>query len=106
MTRRATHRTKVAGVTLDLPIHLDPDTTEGLASQVTQRVREIEASSTRIDTQAFALTAAVTFAAELAQTKTDNDRSIAEVIKALSAILGKLDDLIETCQKPRPPSAP
>jgi len=101
-----THRTSVAGVTIDLPIFQNPETTEQLAQQVTERVREIEASSKRIDTQAFALTAAVSFAAELAQAIKHHDHDIAEVTKALSAIVQRLDDLIQTYNTPEPPHSP
>jgi len=102
----STHRTKVAGVTIDLPVFKDPDTTEQLASQVTERIREIEASSKRIDTQAFALTAAVSFAAELAQAKKDHDADTAEITKALSVILARLDQLIQGYAASPPPRTP
>ena len=91
---RRTHRTTVAGVTLDLPLHKDPETTEQIARQVTERIREIEDNSTRIDTQAFALTAAVSFAIDLAESKADQEAETAETVKALSAILARLDEIV------------
>ncbi|MFO7974822.1 MAG: cell division protein ZapA [Candidatus Hydrogenedentota bacterium] len=102
----STHRTKVAGVTIDLPIFDDVDTTEQLANLVTERVREIEASSNKIDTQAFALAAAVSFAADLAHAQKEHDRDTAEITKALSSILARLDQLIQMYSAARPPKTP
>lgn len=90
-----THKTTVAGVALALPVFDTPENTEELAQRVTERMREIEAGSHKIDTQAFALTAAVSFAAELAVARKDHEREMADVIKALSAILVRLDELLE-----------
>ena len=97
------HRTTVAGVTLDLPVYKDPETTEKIAQQVTARIKEIEEVSQRIDTQAFALTAAVMFAAEVAQQKEECDHDAADVVKALSAILARLEDIVEAYGTDAPP---
>jgi cell division protein ZapA (FtsZ GTPase activity inhibitor) len=95
-----THRTRIAGLTLDLPVHGDPEETERLAEEVTARVREIEAASTRIDTQAFALKAALSFAAELREAKAAHDADTAEILKALDAILTRLEDIVATDERP------
>lgn len=93
---RSTHRTQVAGVTLDLPMYRDAETTEKLAQEVTQRIREIEETSQRIDTQAFALAAAVSFAAELADAREEHRRDSADAAKSLTVILARLDEIIQS----------
>lgn len=88
------HRTTVAGVSLNLPVYDTPEETERLAALVTERIKHIEADSTRIDTQAYALTAAVHFAAEAARAHKLHEEELAEAATALTAILDRINDIV------------
>ncbi len=88
------HRTTVAGVTLNLPVYGSPEETERLATLVTERIKHIESDSTRIDTQAYALTAAVHFAAEATRARKQHEEELAEAATALTAILDRINDIV------------
>ncbi len=88
--KRMTIQRKVAGVTLPVPIYQDEKTTSELIEMVNERVRDIEAQSTRIDTHAFALLAALSFAADLHETRQQREREGRELLKALRKIAESL----------------
>ena len=88
------HRTTVAGVSLTLPIYGSPEETEELAARVSEQIKQIEADSTRIDTQAYALTAAVHFAAEASQANKRHQDEIDEIAGALTALLTRINDIV------------
>ncbi|HPK00476.1 MAG TPA: cell division protein ZapA [Candidatus Hydrogenedentes bacterium] len=88
------HRTTVAGVSLNLPVYGTPEETEELATLVTERIKQIESDSTRIDTQAYALSAAVHFAAEASQASKRHQDELDEIATALTALLARLNDII------------
>ncbi len=84
-------RVKLAGKTIEVPVYGDSHATQQLAARVNARIKEIEERSGRIDTQAFALEAALAFAAELkaVQEAADGDR------KAMFAELDRLSKEID-----------
>lgn len=90
-----TVRTRIAGTVLDLPVVQDEAHTAAIADKVTERFREIEAASPRIDTQAFALQAAFSFAAELERISTERDEETRELVHALAELAGRLETLIQ-----------
>ncbi|MFP4171449.1 MAG: cell division protein ZapA [Candidatus Hydrogenedentota bacterium] len=90
-----TIRTRIAGTVLDLPVVEDEAHTTKIANKVTERFREIEAGSPRINTQAFALQAAFSFAAELDRLSTERDEETRELVHALADLAGRLETLIQ-----------
>lgn len=91
-----TIRTRIAGTVLDLPLVEDEAYTAQIADKVTERFREIEAASPRIDTQAFALQAAFSFAAELERLTADREEETRELVHALARLAGRLEALIRS----------
>ncbi len=91
---------KVAGTTLHVPIYGDAAATSEIVEQVTNRFREIEASSDRIDTQAFALLTAVSFAAALADEQAAAQEDTKDILVALARIQQSLQDLLEDLTAP------
>ena len=90
-----TIRTRIAGTVVELPLVRDEAYTAQIADKVTERFREIEAASSRINTQAFALQAAFSFAAELEHLNTEREEEIRELVHALANLAGRLEDLIQ-----------
>jgi cell division protein ZapA (FtsZ GTPase activity inhibitor) len=92
--KRPTLRKKIANSTLQVPIYGNEKRTDELIQQVNERVKQIEEESDRIDTQAFAILAALSFAAEVRELQEAraaegenvlrNLRKLAESIRALT----------------------
>lgn len=93
-------QTKLAGVSLSVPICIDPETTQRVIESVNQRLSEIEARSTRINTQTFALLAAYSFAADLEELRRDSKADTQELLKALDKLVDRFGRILE----PPPPS--
>ena len=85
---------KLGGKTVSVPIYRDRRTTLRLVRRVTEKLKQIEADSPRIDTQAFALDAALSFAAESAQAEILRESESKEVFKELDHISRELDALV------------
>ena len=88
-------RVKIANATLQVPVYIDKATTLQIAEEISKRFKDIEEESVRIDTQAFALHAAFTYAIEkhaLEQQQDDDNRTM---VKALDKITTRLDDLTD-----------
>ncbi len=86
---------RVGNFTLRVPICANQATTQAIADTITERLKAIEARSTRVDTQAFALTAAFEFAAELQRTQSGQEQDNKELLVALDAIATRMQDLLE-----------
>lgn len=84
----------LAGVRLRVPVYLDPETTLAIAERVNDRIKAIEAASTRIDSQAFALTAAFEFATELHAANAERDQDHRDLTKRLNALTSRLDTIL------------
>ena len=91
---------KLAGVRLNIQPYGDPETTRRAAQEVTRLVREIEARSNRIDTQAFALEAALAFAAELDL----KDQAQVKETKELLVAFDRLTEMLRTILDEFPPA--
>ncbi|HIJ66528.1 MAG TPA: cell division protein ZapA [Candidatus Hydrogenedentes bacterium] len=98
--------TRIAGVPIQVPIYTDIEHTRRIIDIVNDRLRDIESSSSRIDTQAFALLAAVSFAAEVEDLAKAAERDDREVLVALDAILDGLRDLIRELEDDPPEERP
>ncbi len=85
----------IAGSRIRVPIFGDEAATKALAERVSQEVTAIEASSERIDTQAFALQAAMAFAAESRGLEADHTQEVAQLQVALDQLSAKLAELLE-----------
>ena len=96
MTEEGTNVTvTIGGIPLRVPVSDTPDHTRALAELVNRKLHEIEAQSTRIDTQAFALLTAMSFAAELSTLKHQQAQDEREILLALSSILDNIREILE-----------
>ena len=85
----------IAGRKLDAPVYEDKETTSRIVKRVNKRLKEIEKGSKRIDTQAFALLSAVSFAAELELSEAGRKDDVKEVLVALDRLSTALKELVE-----------
>lgn len=81
---------KIANVALKVPRCRDLATTRALASAIEDRMREIEAASTRIDTTAFALRTAYEFAMDLYLLRQEQEGTVEEIAVALDGLLERI----------------
>ena len=90
------NRTKVriAEKTITVPIYHDRRTTLRLAKRLDERIQEIEKASERIDTQAFALEAALSFAAELAAAEQEREDETTQAFKDRGRWSKPLDEIL------------
>lgn len=79
--------------TVEVPLVESVDVTEAIAARVTQMLLEIEGEGGRINTHAFALRAAHTFAAELRMCQEERARETMEVAKTLDRLASQLEEL-------------
>ena len=84
---------RIAGKSIKVPIYRDRRTTLKLIQRLNSRIQEIEKNSDRIDTQAFALQAALSFAAELADIEAEQEAETTQVFNELDALTKTLDRL-------------
>lgn len=87
-------RTKIANVSLNLPVYRDKKSTLELAEEVEAVVAGMEADAARIDSQAFALLAAYEFARRLKVLEDENDADLRELLKALDGVASTLQRLV------------
>ena len=85
----------IAGSRIRVPIFGNEAATKALAERVSQEIAAIEASSERIDTQAFALQAAMAFAAESRSLEATHHKEVAQLQVALEELSAKLAELLE-----------
>jgi NAD-dependent oxidoreductase involved in siderophore biosynthesis len=78
---------------VEVPMVESPEVTDEIAEAVTRRLQEIEGEATRINTHAFALRAAHTFAADLHRCQTERARETIELTKALDRLASQLDEV-------------
>lgn len=87
-------RVRVGGKSITVPLYGDRRATLRLVKRVNERLEEIEKKHPRIDTQAFALEAAVAFAAELAEAEALHEEETTEVFNDLDSLSKSVDALI------------
>lgn len=84
----------IGGIKVDIPGLVDAGLAERAADEVARRLQHAEANSKRIDTIAFALTAAHALAMELEQLKGQQDTDANDLAKALQTLNEALQDLL------------
>ncbi len=84
---------RVAGVPIETPVYQNEARTREIVAEVEKRLETIEAASKRIDTQAFALRAAVELAIELNRTLDEREEETRELVKTLSRLADQLQRL-------------
>lgn len=92
---------QIANATVRVPVYKSPEETTALAARVSERVREFEAASTRVNTQVFALQTAYTFAMELLELReeiAEREGQIVERIQRVAVDIEKLRDEIDEGQ--------
>ena len=88
----------VGRVPLNVPIVIDKKTTLEIADEVNARLERIEDESGRIDTRAFALLAAISFAAELEQVQRERKDETREILLKLDEICDALEAALDEYQ--------
>jgi len=91
-----TIRAQVGRFPLDIPVFGDKETTLQIVQKVNDRLRDVEGKSGRVDTMAFALRAAVEFAADLHRAKADHAEETKEILVALDAISDTLRAILDS----------
>ena len=86
---------KIAGVTLSVPVSHDDETTAAIVQSVNDRLRQINAESTKINTQHFALLAAYSFASEVQELRRQAKDQEREFLTKLDDLLTKLKSIID-----------
>ena len=90
-----TIQVKLGGRTVDVPVYKDKDSTLTLVKKVNDRLKDIEAKSVRIDTQAYALEAALSFAMEAMQHDDEKQENTRDLLVELDALEKELTRLIQ-----------
>lgn len=86
-------KVRIAGKTITVPVYRNRRTTLRLAKRLDERIQEIEKAGSRIDTQAFALEAAISFLAELADAEQEREEETTQVFNDLDSLSKTLDEL-------------
>lgn len=84
---------KIGGRNFNVPILKDEDTTYYIAKLVQERIKEIEKRSQRIDTQAFAIEAAMTFAFAQLDAEEELADNTADLMKALTSLSEAIESI-------------
>lgn len=101
----------VGGMRLRVPIIVDAETTQSIVDRVNERLKQIQSQSTRIDTYAFAVLAAVSFAGEAEeltrqreiehkQADKERDQETRELLSALGDINKGLRNVLRKIREP------
>lgn len=84
---------RIGNRTFSVPRLKDDDTTYHIAKLLQVRLQEIEARADRIDTQAFAIEAAMAFAFNLLESEETLEAETKEMMSELSKLSKKLTDI-------------
>ncbi|MFP6597465.1 MAG: cell division protein ZapA [Candidatus Hydrogenedentota bacterium] len=84
---------KIGGRTFSVPRLKDENTTYHIAKLLQERLKQIEAKSSRIDTQAFAIEAAMSFALDHLVAEETLDEETQEMMVALSELSKELQSI-------------
>lgn len=97
--KHETMQVKLGGKTVTVPVFRDEIKTLRIVDQVNQRLQEIEDGSSRIDTQAFALQTAYTFAVELAHAEAQLDADGQDMLLALTRLSRSLGEVLKVLER-------
>jgi len=100
----------VGGIPLRIPVYIDAATTQAIVDDVNAMLKQIEQESARVDTQRFALLAAVHFATEVRRVQQDAEveiktkdsatgAEIAEVLAELSRLVDAVRETLEEAEE-------
>ena len=84
-----TVQVRLGGVTLPVPLHQSEEETLRLAEEMNDRLKAIESSAARVDSQAFALQLAYSYALEVELLKMKLHDEQREIEKALEEVLNR-----------------
>jgi hypothetical protein len=93
---------RVGRITIPVPEGVRRELADDIAERLTSRLAEIEAKSTRVDTQIFALQLAFEYALRLHALSEEQQEISAGLTKALSQLNEELEILLAT-KPPEPP---
>ena len=79
----------------NVPRLKDEDTTYHIAKMLSDRLKKIEAKSSRIDSQAFAIEAAMSFALDLLYAQEDLGENTTEMMTALADLSKQLQTICQ-----------
>ena len=92
-------KVKLGPVTVNVPVCNDVVTTQKIAKIVTDRLNSIEKKSKVIDTQAFALHTAFSFASEIELLTLEKSENTKEILLALDKLNDTLVQIIEDSEE-------
>ncbi len=95
MTEPTNTQVKINGIQLEVPTYQDPETTQTIASEVTDILKGIEDSSERIDTQRFALETCMRLATDLARERDRTRTTDDEFALQLASVNASLESLLK-----------
>jgi len=86
-------RVAIGGIHMEVPLYGTPEHTRELAASVDEMLAAVEAESARIDSQQFALKAALAFAAQAADARAEVQQQTQALIRALSGFADRIEAL-------------
>lgn len=82
---------RLGGLNIRVPMYSNHDSTAGLVEMVNAKLLQLEANSSKVNTQVFALQAAYEFARECAILRNDLADAEAQFIAALENLASRID---------------
>ncbi|NLN92328.1 MAG: cell division protein ZapA [Candidatus Hydrogenedens sp.] len=89
-------KVRIAGLDLMVPVHMNLETSEKLAQDISERILEIQTEGVGINTQRDALRVAYMLAVEAMEIQAEYNRDVQELIKALERLNSSLKELVDT----------
>lgn len=93
-TCNETIQVRLGGVSLTVPLYQNEEDTQRLAKEINDRLKEIESKATRVDSQAFALRLAYSYALEIELLKKKVRVDQREIEKALDELLNRFKAIV------------
>lgn len=85
---------RIGGRQFNVPVFDDVDNTFHLAKQLQARLTAVEEAADRVDTQAFAIEAAMRILHDLQQSEGDHEADTTEMMTELKRLSTRLDELV------------
>ena len=101
MSAHGTIKVQLGRFPLEVPVLDDPQTTLELVEQVNERLKEIENQGGRVDTTAYALKTALSFAADLRRSEQERAGETKDILVALDAISDALCGILNAAGMPQ-----
>ncbi len=84
---------QLGGLTLRVPEYQSVSETQSIVNEINQRLKALEASSTRVNTQAFALLTAYEYAKELLELRDELAERQGEVVRRVAEVSTRVNEL-------------